>query len=169
MTETRKFDRRAWARERYKNLSEEERAKQVAQTKAWRKKNPEKRKQHFQTAYAKNKEKMNEASLAWQQANPEKKKAMQRKVRLKKFGITIEEYDRMFIQQKGCCASCETHQDQCERTLAVDHCHATGKVRGLLCFNCNAALGLLKDNIDTICKLATYLQKEREPNLAPLT
>lgn len=47
--------------------------------------------------------------------------------------------------------------------LAVDHCHTTGLIRGLLCFNCNAALGLLKDNTDTIGKLLFYLQKERKP------
>jgi hypothetical protein len=56
-----------------------------------------------------------------------------------RYGITLEDYDRMFSEQGGTCALCDK---PCAtgRRLAVDHCHATGAVRGLLCVKCNSAL-----------------------------
>lgn len=58
-----------------------------------------------------------------------------------KYGITQEDYDRMFDNQKGCCAICGIHQSKLKQKLHVDHCHNTGKVRKLLCRNCNIHLG----------------------------
>lgn len=65
----------------------------------------------------------------------------------KKFGLSQEQHKQMFINQNYLCAICnkpETAFDSkngCIRNLAVDHCHDTGKIRGLLCFKCNSALG----------------------------
>src|ERR1700678_1494411 len=58
-----------------------------------------------------------------------------------RYGIWLEEYNIMFIDQKGCCAICSLPQSNFTRRFAVDHCHLTGKVRGLLCAKCNTALG----------------------------
>jgi hypothetical protein len=72
-----------------------------------------------------------------------------RNARLKhRYGITAAEYDRMFAEQHGVCAICGKPADATQpkhwgRKLAVDHCHDTGKVRGLLCFSCNTGVGLL--------------------------
>lgn len=81
-----------------------------------------------------------------------------RKRRFAKYGLTIADYDRMFAEQEGKCLGCLTHVDDCPRQLlCVDHCHTTGKVRGLLCDKCNKALGALGDNVDTLTRLISYL------------
>lgn len=72
------------------------------------------------------------------------------------FGITLDKYNAILIQQNYCCASCKRHQSSFKKKLAVDHDHLTGKVRGLLCSACNTALGLLKENIETMNSLIVY-------------
>lgn len=74
-----------------------------------------------------------------------------------KYGLLGNEYNDMFIKQKGRCAICNTHQVFLKRSLSVDHCHTTGKVRGLLCGSCNSAIGLLKENTKTIENAIKYL------------
>lgn len=76
-----------------------------------------------------------------------------------KYGISLEEYNRMFQQQEGCCAICGTHQSNEQRSLAVDHDHRTGKVRALLCHKCNAALGNVNDSIDILKEMISYIDK----------
>ena len=80
----------------------------------------------------------------------------------KKYGITIEEYDKMLVNQSYSCFICNIHKDKLDRALAVDHCHKTGKVRGLLCGNCNRFLGQIDDNIDTAKRLLEYLNKHTD-------
>ena len=74
------------------------------------------------------------------------------------FGITVEQYNEMFEQQNGVCAICK---QSCitYRMLAVDHCHITGHVRGLLCSRCNIGLGQFCDNIDYLNSAIEYLKK----------
>ena len=75
----------------------------------------------------------------------------------RKYGITLEDYNRMFAEQKGRCAICETHQCDTGRAFAVDHDHKTGKVRGLLCQACNTAIGKLQDDPKLIQRAAEYV------------
>lgn len=88
-----------------------------------------------------------------------------------KFGITTDEYDAMFKAQDGKCAICAQSSKQVHRKtgkvrdLAVDHCHDTGKVRALLCTDCNMALGLFKDDPDLLSAAADYLRAHRKPRL----
>ena len=77
---------------------------------------------------------------------------------IKEFGITLIEYNNLFEQQAGTCLICKKHQVNFKRRLAVDHCHTTGIVRGLLCSNCNLMLGHAKDNIETLQAGISYLQ-----------
>lgn len=75
-----------------------------------------------------------------------------------KYGITLEQYDELLIKQNGKCAVCsKPEQEERYRRLAVDHCHDTLKVRGLLCHRCNRAIGLLKDNVDYLRSAIVYL------------
>lgn len=74
------------------------------------------------------------------------------------YGITPEQYNEMFNNQEGCCAICGRHQNNFKRALHVDHDHITNKVRGLLCVNCNAGIGNLKDDIELLEKSITYLK-----------
>ena len=76
---------------------------------------------------------------------------------LHKYGITLEDYNQMFADQEGCCKVCDRHQSEFTNNLCVDHCHTTGKVRGLLCFSCNTGIGHLKDDIELLKRAITYL------------
>lgn len=78
---------------------------------------------------------------------------------LKKYNLSKEEYNKLFYKQKGCCAICKKHQSEIKRKLAVDHCHETGRVRGLLCFTCNVGLGHFKDNENILQLAIAYLRK----------
>jgi hypothetical protein len=77
----------------------------------------------------------------------------------KKYGITCEKYDEMLHEQNYKCYICQKHEDKLDRSLAVDHCHTTGKVRGLLCGNCNRFLGQISDDIIVANRLVNYLTK----------
>lgn len=73
----------------------------------------------------------------------------------KRFGITLDEYERMLAAQGGLCAVCG---GRCRRgRLSVDHCHKTGRVRGLLCRSCNIILGLMQDNPEWLRQAEVYL------------
>ena len=72
--------------------------------------------------------------------------------------MTPEQYDEILMSQKGCCACCGTHHTEIKKGLAVDHCHETGSIRGLLCLNCNTGIGKLGDDVDGLLKALAYLQ-----------
>ena len=75
------------------------------------------------------------------------------------YGISIEEYNKLFGLQKGCCAICGKSQNDFDYFLNIDHDHITGRVRGLLCRDCNQALGHLHDNVELLNKAIEYLNK----------
>lgn len=77
------------------------------------------------------------------------------------YGITMNDYNLMFVNQNGCCAICKKHQSEFKRTLAVDHNHETGKVRGLLCHACNNTLGLMKENIELLNYAIDYIERHK--------
>lgn len=74
--------------------------------------------------------------------------------RAAKYGITPEEYEAMEIAQAGACSICDRVPAD---SLRVDHCHETGRVRGLICHDCNAGIGLLGDDPDRIMRAVIYL------------
>ena len=81
-----------------------------------------------------------------------------------KYGISLNDYNDLLIKQNGVCAICfcpETGKGVHKgvKTLAVDHCHGTGKVRGLLCNNCNCLLGYAKDNLKVLAKAIQYIKE----------
>ena len=71
-----------------------------------------------------------------------------------RYGITEEQYDQMLEKQNHTCAICN---EKPKGNLAVDHCHTTGKVRGLLCANCNKGLGMFKEDENRMKKAMQYL------------
>jgi hypothetical protein len=58
------------------------------------------------------------------------------------YGITLIQYNEIFNSQNGCCKICGTHQSELKKALFVDHDHKTGKIRGLLCHQCNIGIGI---------------------------
>lgn len=80
------------------------------------------------------------------------------KFRLKyKFNMTVKSYFSMLEDQDGVCKICKKLCVKNQR-LSVDHCHKTGKIRGLLCHNCNSGLGYFKDSIKSLEEAAKYLK-----------
>ncbi len=86
----------------------------------------------------------------------------ERRRTFRKYGITLEQFDELFQAQDGVCAICGKPEWVVQsgklRELSVDHDHRTGKIRGLLCCNCNRALGLLNDDVDLFKRAINYLQ-----------
>ncbi|MCP4541701.1 MAG: hypothetical protein GY832_31600 [Chloroflexi bacterium] len=79
-----------------------------------------------------------------------------------KYGITLDDYDRMFEAQNGVCAVCgKPQQSHNGRRLDVDHSHKTGGVRGLLCNKCNTVIGLVYEDRDILLKASEYLRKHQ--------
>lgn len=82
---------------------------------------------------------------------------------LKKYGLTNDEYNNLLSQQNYVCAICKkaetSKQHGTVKRLSVDHCHKSNKVRGLLCYNCNIALGHFKDNTNILAKAIVYLEE----------
>jgi hypothetical protein len=77
----------------------------------------------------------------------------------------LKRYELLLNEQNGVCKIClEKESSRRYKTLAVDHCHRTNKVRGLLCSNCNRGLGLFKDNPKILNNAAAYLTKAMEKN-----
>jgi hypothetical protein len=96
-----------------------------------------------------------ERSAEWRQKNPGESRRQQL---WHKFRITPEEYDKLLMLQNGVCAICKK---SCPtgRQLAVDHCHVTKQIRGLLCVLCNNSLGGFKDDTTILQQAIEYLRK----------
>lgn len=90
-------------------------------------------------------------SRRWRQANPEKRRAQ--KLR-QDYGLTPEQFDSMLRAQGGVCAICqESTTDYC-----IDHCHVTGRVRGILCRPCNVGIGQFRDDAKLLLDAADYVE-----------
>lgn len=76
------------------------------------------------------------------------------------YNMTSDTYYTTLEKQRFSCPLCSRSMSNEGRRFAVDHCHVSGKVRGILCQPCNTALGLLKENIDTLSKAIAYLRKK---------
>jgi hypothetical protein len=75
----------------------------------------------------------------------------------RKFGIGLKEYQEMHEAQGGLCKLCGRPERTKQRRLVVDHCHFTGKIRGLLCHHCNTGLGNFMDDSSLLLKAVSYL------------
>lgn len=96
----------------------------------------------------------------WAKNNKELLDAQIRRYNWKKnFGLTESEYYKMAEEHKNVCAICYKSDDT---LLSVDHCHTTGKIRGLLCKKCNLAIGHFEDQIDRLKSAIKYLEKYQE-------
>lgn len=102
----------------------------------------------------------------WRRNNPDRNKIMLRRLNLKKYGLTVEGYNEMLSKQNGVCAICG-REEYVKRKgvvipLSVDHNHKTGKIRGLLCYDCNHGLGKFRDSPETCIAAANYLRRDTD-------
>ena len=119
-----------------------------------------------------------ERTRKWMADNPERaeenrlrfiesggKKLADRRSYLKRtYGITLEEYDEMLERQGGRCAICRC-EPRPDISLHVDHAHATGALRGLLCFSCNITVGHVREDRSRLAAIGAYLD-EHDPEVA---
>lgn len=135
----------------------------------WYQKNKKKAQKESNKRYHKNKNKISARRKAQRKKDPLKFREQAKKrynLKIAKTyawraagikNMTNERYDKLFTEQKGCCKICDTPQTMLKRTLAVDHDHKTGEVRGLLCDCCNRALGYFRDSLALLDNAKTYL------------
>lgn len=105
-----------------------------------------------------NKELISEKAKEFRKINPDRVKSWDL---MQSFGITFEHYSSMLEKQNGVCKICkQTESIGKNKNLSVDHCHTTGKIRGLLCHTCNTTLGKVKESIQTLQTMCDYITKE---------
>lgn len=101
-------------------------------------------------------EKRAQYNKKWRETNPESYKRSGRRNHLKKkFKITPEQFDEMALFQDNRCGICMKETKE----LCVDHNHVTGKIRKLLCHNCNRALGLFEENAEVMTNAIKYIKE----------
>ena len=129
------------------NQSEKGRAARKAADKRWRENNPERAKQFSRDYHAANRKTILERNK-WYKIE-------------RQFGLTKDGFFEMLAAQGNACACCKTDDPNTRggKGWCVDHCHSTGKVRGILCSHCNTALGLANDNVEILESLITYLRR----------
>lgn len=156
---------------------EERRASNAACMRRWRANNKEKAAAASKANHAKRRQKdldgmraaVSRNTAAWRARNPELVKELRaahhakdpkarRRYGMKHhYGLTYEEYEAMLEAQGFCCAVCGTSETK--KDWHIDHCHTTGEVRGLLCNNCNAGIGMFKDDPTRLRAAADYLER----------
>lgn len=82
------------------------------------------------------------------------------------YGVTQEDWDLMFEEQSGLCKICREELKIESGRYAIDHCHSTGIVRGILCKECNLGIGYFKDRPDLLIEASKYLVSSTDDNLA---
>ena len=109
-------------------------------------------------------ERIKAAGKKWRDANPDKERDKHYR---RKFGIGIEDYNKLWEEQNGLCAICNkpetvsTTGNPIPMWLAVDHDHKTNKIRALLCFKCNTTLSYFEKHEQSIEQIIAYLEKHK--------
>lgn len=84
------------------------------------------------------------------------------------YGLTPEDYEAMVLAQNNKCAICDSEHLSAYGRFHIDHCHTTGKVRGLLCTRCNTGIGMLGDSIGIVTRALAYLTEHDSRPTRPI-
>jgi uncharacterized Zn finger protein (UPF0148 family) len=107
--------------------------------------------------------------------SPKRRESQRRGSIQRKYGVSMDILNNMFREQNESCAICARHWTKCEKAthsrydevflqhLYIDHCHATGKARGLLCNKCNIAIAMLEETLERFDAAKAYLMRHRAP------
>ncbi len=157
-----------------RSLTAEQKARKRAQDVVWVNANRERVRAYHRAWEEKNRAHVNAKRNAADSANREAVRASQRArnpryldkrrgYKLAKYGLSVDGYNSMLLEQGGVCAICRRPESQVmkgtRQSLTVDHDHETGHVRGLLCGNCNRGMGQLGDDAVRLRAAAEYLEK----------
>lgn len=121
-------------------------------------------KKEKQSWHSKNKVEVYKKTVNWAKNHPKSIEINNKNKRFKKYNITEKQYNEMVIKQNDLCFICDKNETRLNKRsgkkqpLCIDHCHKTGKIRGLLCFKCNFVLGLFNDDINLFNKAIEYLK-----------
>jgi len=117
-----------------------------------------KRRREKYAADKKHREKIKSQVKKWQAENPDARKRQ----RIRKYGLTLTQFRKMMEEADHKCQICG-HSDQSDPNMfpVIDHCHDTGKVRGVLCMNCNMGIGKLRDSVSTLEAAIAYLRRSQ--------
>lgn len=100
----------------------------------------------------------NKSVKLWKKNHPDKNAHIKKVGKLKsKYGLTLDQYNTLLENQNNSCKVCKDLFTN-EKLTHIDHCHKTGKVRGILCLNCNLSLGYAKENIERLQGLIDYVK-----------
>ena len=127
--------------------TEQQREASRIATRKWRATNPEKCREADKRHYHKNRDVRRAKFRKWYASTDYYIK--------RNYGMTKEQFTQLLADQDGVCAVCRRKP----KKFTVDHCHTSGRVRGLLCYSCNSALGMFKDSPELIQAAKDYLRK----------
>ena len=135
---------------------------------AWRKANPDKVRASKRRAYARNPAKHIASVRRWRDKYPEKVIALRKRRKpddrwatlKKKHKITREQWEYLFKSQGECCAACGSKDPVSAHGWQTDHCHKTGRIRGILCRGCNIAAGAARESAEVLRLLASYVERD---------
>jgi hypothetical protein len=136
-------NKREAKRERWRRWAEKNRGSERERVRRWRQENTEKNRSYQQRYYAENQDAVSQRRREGH--------------RVRRYGVTPERFAQLLAGQGGKCAVCATPEPRGKSDWHVDHDHATGIVRGILCITCNIALGMLHDDPARCRKAAEYL------------
>jgi hypothetical protein len=127
-----------------RSIEDERKSKKYTYDKAWKSKNKDKVNAQKRAYYHANKGKWRDADV------------------LKRYGLTKDAWDALFLSQGRCCAVCRSDSPRHKHGWATDHCHTTGVVRGVLCQPCNLMLGHSDDSTSTLSNAISYLNRFKQ-------
>jgi predicted nucleic acid-binding Zn-ribbon protein len=133
----------------------------------WKKENVEKVRKHRNDSQKRCRKHASEYHYKWRKrkGQTETRKQMNRRF-IREYGITLEQYEEILTIQGGKCAICGRSEpgksESKQAFFCVDHCHETGKVRGVICRRCNIGIGHLMDSVDLLSKAIFYLMTEND-------
>ena len=136
-----------------KEYYEKNKKRLIIKSAEWRKANPDKYREACQRSNDMNRGRIRVRSHEWYLQNKQKASQTNRKNKLKKYGLTEQQFEALLLAQQCLCAICQVLMQK----PVVDHDHETGKARGILCPRCNAGLGMFQDRREVILRAATYL------------
>lgn len=105
----------------------------------------------------KNLEKRRVQNKAWLESNPDRYAIYLERKRAKTYGLTEQDIKELYVKHNAACAIC-FEPETSDKKLCIDHCHSTGKVRGLLCATCNLMLGKAGDCAERLSRAVVYLK-----------
>lgn len=151
-------ERRLRRREYHRTWYEANADKQREARRVWSSDNAERKRETDKLWKANNADRVRASQKRWRDTHPD------RHIKVK-FGLTTDQYESVLVKQGGLCAICQKPEKIIDprtgslRRLAVDHCHKTGTLRGLLCTSCNHGIGKLCDDSTIIRRAADYIDR----------